>query len=304
MNDFLICNNIDFCENEPLKRHSTFKIGGIAKYAVFPKNRDELVLTISHIKDIGLNFRVVGNGSNILFDDKGFDGAIIFTKNMCVCEYIHKERATIIRAECGKSLTELSGEAGKKHSLAGFEFAYGIPGTLGGAVYMNAGAYGGEISNILVESEYFDSNTGEIKTINNKEHGFSYRYSIFQNHSEYVIISSSFMLFEGDVGEIYSKMTKNMTARKEKQPLEYPNGGSTFKSPGGGLFAGKLIEDAELKGYSVGGAEVSSKHAGFVINKNNATSRDVLNLIEHIKSTVFEKFNVQLECEIIHIPYN
>ena len=303
MIDFLNLNNIDFFENEPLKNRSSFKIGGNAKYAIFPKNKNELIAVISKVKDLGIKYRVIGNASNILFDDKGFDGAIIFTKSMCDCEYVHKNGSTLIYAECGKSLTELSSEAGKKHALTGLEFAYGIPGTFGGAIYMNAGAYGGEMSDIVVETEYYDTLSGEVRRIGNHEHDFSYRHSIFVTHPEYIIISSSIELKTGDAEQIFAKMTKNMNSRKEKQPLEYPSCGSTFKRPEGN-FAGKLIEDAGLKGYSVGGAEVSEKHAGFVINKNRATCSDVLNLIEHIKAVVFEKFKVMLECEVIYIPYN
>ena len=295
-------NTLEVLENEPLSKHSSFKIGGEARYAIFPKSKDELISAIETVTRNNAKLAIVGNGSNLLFDDDGFDGAIIFTKNMSSTEYIHSASGTFIRAECGKSLTELASETGKKHSLTGLEFAYGIPGTLGGAVYMNAGAYGGQMSDVVTETEYFDPSTNEIKVISKEEHDFSYRHSIFEDHPEYVILSTLLKLKEGNAEDIFAAMSKNMSARKEKQPLEYPNAGSTFKRPGGNLFAGKLIEDSGLKGYTVGGAQVSEKHAGFTINRGGATCRDVLAVIEHTKATVLEKFGVELECEVIYIP--
>ena len=295
-------NTLEVLENEPLSKHSSFKIGGEARYAIFPKSKDELISAIETVTRNNAKLAIVGNGSNLLFDDDGFDGAIIFTKNMSSTEYVHSASGTFIRAECGKSLTELASETGKKHSLTGLEFAYGIPGTLGGAVYMNAGAYGGQMSDVVIETEYFDPSTNEIKVISKEEHDFSYRHSIFEDHPEYVILSTLLKLKEGNAEDIFAAMSKNMSARKEKQPLEYPNAGSTFKRPGGNLFAGKLIEDSGLKGYTVGGAQVSEKHAGFTINRGGATCRDVLAVIEHTKATVLEKFGVELECEVIYIP--
>lgn len=293
---------LEVLENEPLSKHSSFKIGGEARYAIFPKSKDELISAIETVTRNNAKLAIVGNGSNLLFDDDGFDGAIIFTKNMNSTEYVHSASGTFIRAECGKSLTELASEAGKKHSLTGLEFAYGIPGTLGGAVYMNAGAYGGQMSDVVIETEYYDPTSNEITVIGKDEHLFSYRHSVFAEHPEYVILSTLLELKEGNAEEIFAAMSKNINARKEKQPLEYPNAGSTFKRPGGNLFAGKLIEDSGLKGYTVGGAQVSEKHAGFIINRGGATCRDVLAVIEHTKNTVLEKFGVELECEVIYIP--
>ena len=293
---------LEVLESEPLSKHSSFKIGGGARYAIFPKSKDELISAIETVTRNNAKLAIVGNGSNLLFDDDGFDGAIIFTKNMSSTEYVHSASGTFIRAECGKSLTELASETGKKHSLTGLEFAYGIPGTLGGAVYMNAGAYGGQMSDVVIETEYFDPSTNEIKVVSKEEHDFSYRHSIFEDHPEYVILSTLLELKEGNAEDIFAAMSKNINARKEKQPLEYPNAGSTFKRPGGNLFAGKLIEDSGLKGYTVGGAQVSEKHAGFIINRGGATCRDVLAVIEHTKNTVLEKFGVELECEVIYIP--
>ena len=168
---------------------------------------------------------------------------------------------------------------------------------------MYAGAYGGEMSDVVVETEYLDTISGAIRKISGDEHVFSYRHSIFCDHSEYIILSTTIELRKGNAEEIYTLMNKNMTSRKDKQPLEYPNAGSTFKRPEG-HFAGKLIEDSGLKGYTVGGAQVSEKHAGFVINKGGATAADVLALIEHTKETVLNNYSVELEREIIFIPYD
>ena len=295
-------NTIEIKENEPLAKHSSFKIGGPARFAIFPSNKDELVSILKEIKNCNYKYKIIGNGSNILFDDKGFDGIIIFTKHISEIQYIRRGNKTLLRAECGRSLTELANEAGKKHSLTGLEFAYGIPGTVGGAVYMNAGAYGGQMSDIVIETEYFDTNEGEVKTLTAQEHKFDYRHSVFADHPEYIVLSTTLELQEGNAEDIFAAMTKNMTSRKEKQPLEYPNAGSTFKRPTG-YFAGKLIEDCGLKGYTVGGAQISEKHAGFTINVGGATSADVLSLIEHTKMTVKENFGVELESEIIYLPY-
>lgn len=302
--------NIDFGKDieikisEPLSKHSTFRIGGEAEYALFPKTHDELFFAINTCIRKEKRYKVVGNASNLLFDDRGFDGVIIFTTQMDSTEYIYKNGEVYIKAECGKMLTELSSEVGKKHSLTGLEFAYGIPGTVGGAVYMNAGAYGGQMSDIITETEYFDASCGKSFVINSEQQDFSYRHSIFQEHPEYVIISTTLKLKEGDAEEIFSLMNKNMSSRREKQPLELPNAGSTFKRPADNIFVGKLIENAGLKGYTIGGAQISEKHAGFTVNRGGATSSDVLKLIEYVKSVILEKNGVALESEIIYVPYN
>ena len=293
---------IDVKINEPLSKHSTLRIGGCADYAVFPKNLDEFKFALHTCKHRGIRFIVVGNGSNLLFDDKGYRGAVIFTTKMNSCEYIHKD-AIYVRVECGKSLTELAGEVGKKHSLSGLEFAYGIPGTVGGAIYMNAGAYGGQMSDIVVESTYLDINDAQIKTFSATEHDFSYRHSLFQEHSDFIIISTTLRLLSGNTEEIFALMSKNMNSRKDKQPLELPNAGSTFKRPGNNVFVGKLIEESGLKGYSIGGAQISEKHAGFTVNMGGATSADVLALINHVKAVIYDKYGVTLESEIIYVPY-
>lgn len=300
-----LCLNteIEIREQEPLHLHSSFKIGGPAKYALFPKNREELLTALSVVIKQGIPFRVIGNGSNMLFDDKGFDGAIIFTKRLNDLEYTPTEDGAVIRVGCGRSLAELSGEVGRKMGLTGLEFACGIPGTVGGAVFMNAGAYGGQMSDIVRETEYYDIHDEQIKCVTGDGHLFDYRHSLFAEHPEYVILSTTLCLKKGDPEEILAMVNKNKTARRERQPSE-PSAGSTFKRPGGGLFAGKLIEDAGLKGYAVGGAVVSHKHAGFTVNAGDATCADVLAVMKHTRDTVKELFGVTLESEIIYLPYN
>lgn len=297
-------NTVEVKINEPLYKHSTFRIGGCAEYAVFPRNNDELIFALNTCKNKDLRYTVVGKGSNLLFDDMGYAGAIIFTTKMDSCEYIHRDGSVYVKVGCGKSLTELAGETGKNHLLGGLEFAYGIPGTVGGAVYMNAGAYGGEMADIVVSTEYYDVNSENIKTMSYEDHGFSYRHSVFQDNGNYIVLSTTLKLKEGNAEEIFALMNKNMSARKEKQPLELPNAGSTFKRPGENIFVGRLIEESGLKGYKIGGAQVSEKHAGFLVNCGGATSDDVLALIEYIKNSIYAKYGVALEQEIIFVPYN
>ncbi len=277
-----------------LSKYSTFKIGGKARFAAFPKYEKELSALIRVSKENGIRYFIVGNASNILFESGGVDGLVIFTHKLCEIE-VEDEK---IRCGSGFSLISLA-IAAAKTSLSGLEFAYGIPGTVGGAVYMNAGAYGGEISQVLAKSTCLDPETGEILTLSKEDHEFAYRKSAFQKNG-LIILSSEFTLAKGDKVKIEEQMRENMQKRHDKQPLSYPNAGSIFKRPEG-YFAGKLIEDAGLKGFSVGGAKVSEKHAGFVINDGGATSDDVIALTNKIKETVFEKFGVMLELEIIYI---
>ncbi len=288
--------------NEPLCKHSTFKIGGCANVAYFPKNQEEFIETLSHLKSAGERYFVVGNGSNLLFDDEGFDGAVVITKNMTDCRYQYRNDCVLLYAEAGKKLTELSLEAGKKHALTGLEFAYGIPATVGGAIYMNAGAYGGAMADAVCDITAYDTEKNEIVTIDNEGAKFSYRHSVFEESHNLVVLSVRLKLHMGNIAEIVSKMDTNMQSRRDKQPLEYPSAGSTFKRPEG-YFAAKLIDDAGLKGYTVGGAQVSEKHAGFVVNIGGATSRDVLTLMGDVSRIVKEKFGVELTPEVIYLPY-
>ncbi len=294
--------NIEKILNEPLCKHSTFKIGGPARVAYFPKSRGELTELLSALSGAGERYAIVGNGSNLLFDDKGFDGAVIFTKNMAECIYEYRSDCVIASAEAGKKITELAFEAGKKHALSGLEFAYGIPASVGGAVYMNAGAYGGQMADIVLDVDVYDTESGEIYTVNNADAKFDYRHSIFEENKSLVVLSCRLKLTVADPAEIANKMDTNMQLRRDKQPLEFPSAGSTFKRPAG-YFAAKLIDDVGLKGYTVGGAQVSSKHAGFVINTGGATSADVLAIMSDISRIVKEKFGVELSPEVIYLPY-
>ena len=288
--------------NEPLYKHSTFKIGGEAKVAYFPESADELVDILGKLDSDGERYIVIGNGSNMLFDDLGFDGAVVFTKNVSGVTYTYSGDSVFIEAECGKLLTELSREAGKTHSLTGLEFAYGIPATVGGAVFMNAGAYGGQMSDVVISTKAYDKESRTVVTVEGDAHHFAYRHSAFEKNRNLTVLSTTMKLKLGDAMAISEKMDTNMQSRRDKQPLEYPSAGSTFKRPVG-YFAAKLIDDCALKGVSVGGAEVSEKHAGFVVNKGGATSADVLELMALVSGRVFDTFGVKIEPEIIYVPY-
>lgn len=288
--------------NEPLHKHSTFRIGGDAKVAYFPESADELVNILKKLADDGERYIVIGNGSNMLFDDLGFDGAIVFTKNVSGVKYTYSGEDVLIEAECGKMLTELSREVGKTHSLTGLEFAYGIPATVGGAVFMNAGAYGGQMSDVVISTKAYDTKSQTVITVERDAHSFAYRHSVFEENKNLIVISTTMKLKLGDAMEISEKMDANMQSRRDKQPLEYPSAGSTFKRPAG-YFAAKLIDDCALKGASVGGAEVSKKHAGFIVNKGGATSADVRELMTLVSGRVFDTFGVEIEPEVIYVPY-
>lgn len=279
-------------ENLPLAKHSSFKIGGPADLAAFPRTKEELASLLALAKEKNIRTLVVGHASNMLFDDVGFRGLVIFTTAMKTVQW----GEDFVEADAGASLTAIAGEAARR-GLSGLEFAYGIPATVGGAVYMNAGAYGSEIACTLIESTYYGENGIAARSL--EEHGFSYRKSIYQKSGE-IVLSARFSLKKGDAEEIKKLCEDRMAARKEKQPLEFPSAGSVFKRPEG-HFAGALIEQCGLKGHRIGGAEVSEKHAGFIINRGGATSRDVLSLIEYIRAEVMKVFGVYLETEVIHI---
>ena len=279
-------------ENESLSLHSTMRVGGPAKLAAFPRNSDELSALISLAKENNIRHIIIGNASNILFDDGGFEGLVIFTTAMRTITW----NGNTVTAECGASLTGLSAAATKK-GLSGLECAFGIPGSIGGAVYMNAGAYGSEISAVLTESTYLQN--GEIRKRTAAEHHFSYRTSIYRSTDD-IILSATFTLTPDDPKEIEARASRNMTSRKTKQPLEYPNAGSVFKRPEG-AFPGALIEQAGLKGLRIGGAEISEKHANFIVNRGGATASDILSLIRTAQNEVYKQFGIMLETEIIYI---
>lgn len=269
--------------NEPMSRHTSFKTGGPADVFVTPKTKEELI----ELLKLEVNKTIIGNGSNILVKDGGIRGLVI---KINFSNY--KLDDIFVRADAGCSLAKLSRIAMEK-SLSGLEFACGIPGTLGGAIYMNAGAYGGEMKDIVLETEAVDLK-GNIQVI--KNHEFGYRSSCFQNNG-LIILSSKLKLDHGDKDLIKTKMEENMSSRKQKQPIDRPNAGSIFKRPKDN-FAAKLIQDAGLKGYSIGDAQVSDLHAGFIINKGNATSKDILLLMKYVKEKVNVEYGVMLEPEI------
>ena len=299
----------DYCEkkgctvktNESLKDYTSFKIGGTANLVVLPNSSETLTDLIKIIKERELDYILLGNGSNVLICENNFDGVVIVTTQMNNIEIEVDADGENIRADCGVSLNKTANFA-RDNSLSGLEFAYGIPGTLGGAVYMNAGAYGGQMSDVVYSSEYFDCETFEVKTISAEEHDFAYRKSVYNKNSSFINLSSVLKLKRGIRTDIEFIMNKNMAARKEKQPLEYPSAGSVFKR-GENYYASKLIEDCGLKGCSVGGAQVSEKHSGFIINKGGAVFSDVVNLIEHIKSVVYKMTGINIECEIKIIEF-
>lgn len=275
----------------PMKRITSFRIGGPADLAVYPSDAEAFAFAIDAAKKHDVPYIVIGNGSNTLASDKGFRGVVFVTTDM------RKVRidGEYLTAGCGCLLGSVGTNASTA-GLSGAEFANGIPGTVGGAVYMNAGAYGGQMSDIVYSTTCYDVDSGEVITLDNAAQNFDYRHSIFMEKN-YIVLSSTFKLTKGDSNAIKAKMNEHLKARREKQPLEYPSAGSTFKRPTG-YFAGKLIEDAGLKGTSVGGAMVSPKHAGFIVNTGDATSADVLSLVDIVKEKVHSTFGVELECEI------
>lgn len=281
--------------NEPMKKHTTVKVGGPCDCLVLPESIEEIKNIISYAKENDIKYYIIGNGSNLLVVDEGVHALIIKITNKFSNVTVEGEE---IIADAGASVPFVSLLA-KKNSLTGFEFACGIPGTIGGGVRMNAGAYGGEISDIFVEATYLD-NKGNICKIEKKDMGFSYRHSFFSDNPEYIILSTRFKLKKGDIDDISAKMEENAMSRKTKQPLEYPNFGSVFKRPEG-YFVGKLVSDSGLRGYSIGGAQVSEKHTGFIVNKGDATCKDIVELIRYIQKTVYDKYGVSLKTEVVFI---
>lgn len=276
---------------EPMKKHTTFRVGGNADYFVVPKTKEEVKKIILLCKDRQVPYYILGNGSNLLVGDKGYRGVII---------QLYKEMSEIsvegdcVKVQAGALLAKI-GNAALEAELTGFEFAAGIPGTIGGAVVMNAGAYGGEMKDVLVDVTVLTPE-GEILTLKNEELELGYRTSVIAKKG-YIVLEATLGLKAGDKEAIRARMDELKIQRTTKQPLEYPSAGSTFKRPVG-YFAGKLIQDAGLRGFQVGGAQVSEKHCGFVINKDNATAADILELMRQVSVIVEDKFGVTLEPEV------
>ncbi|MCR5625687.1 MAG: UDP-N-acetylmuramate dehydrogenase [Lachnospiraceae bacterium] len=278
-------------KDEPLSKHTTFKVGGPADYFIIPGNLKELAGLISYLNKTGREYFILGKGSNLLVGDHGYRGVVInILDTLNDIRVVGEE----IHVYAGALLSKIANEA-QKASLSGFEFAAGIPGSAGGAVIMNAGAYGGEMADI-VTAVHIISKEGELVKLGVNDLHFAYRSSILQKEA-LTVAAVGYRLKKGDPEEIRAKMDELKAKRLEKQPLEYPSAGSTFKRPEG-YFAGKLIMDAGLGGYSVGGAQVSKKHCGFVINKGGATAADIMDLIKDVQERVKLKFGVKLEPEV------
>ena len=286
-----ICGENLVSRNVPLKEHTSMKVGGNASFMVQPDTMEKIISCISFLRRNNIPFLVMGNGSNIIFPDEDYDGVIIK-----ICSKFSKIEVNgeYITAEAGALLCKVANVA-LEHSLTGLEFASGIPGTIGGAAFMNAGAYDGEMKQVIAETLNIDMD-GNLIRLRGEEHNFSYRYSRIQEEG-LICLKVVLKLEKGDPKEIKAKMIDLNNRRREKQPLDMPSAGSVFKRPKG-YFAGKLIEDCGLRGFSIGGAQVSGKHCGFIVNTGNATSKDVVSLIEYIQKTVFEKTGVLLEPEV------
>lgn len=289
---FVPAENILF--NEPLKKHTTFRIGGEADCLVKIENAGQLSGVLHYLSVVEIPFFIMGNGSNLLVGDKGFSGVILQVSDKMNEIRVAGNR---IYAQAGAFLSQVA-KVAREHGLTGLEFAAGIPGTVGGGVVMNAGAYDGEMKMVVEEVTVLNKEGNELH-LNNETMEFGYRTSAIKNQP-FVVTECCFTLKEGDKDAIAAKMADFQQRRKDKQPLEYPSAGSTFKRPEG-HFAGKLIMDAGLKGASVGGAQVSEKHCGFVINTGEATAADVRNLITYIQDEVERQFSVRLEPEVIFL---
>lgn len=287
--DFASKQGADVLENEPMSRHTTFQIGGPARLFICPQDERALAAIIERCHELNVPVLPIGNGSNLLLSDEGYPGAVISSKALCKIQL----DGTDILCGAGARLEDVCKFA-RDYNLTGLEFAYGIPGSAGGAIYMNAGAYGGEMQDVVAQSWYLDGTKSGSFT--GKEHAFSYRHSIYSGSGK-MITNVRFALASGDHTTISNRMQELMGRRVSKQPLEYPSAGSVFKRPPG-HFAGTLIDQCGLKGTQIGGAMVSDKHAGFIVNVGGATCADVQALIKRIQDTVLQKTGVKLESEI------
>lgn len=282
----------DFFYNEPMKNHTSFCVGGPAKLLIKPRDEEALLEILKSIRKNNYKYYILGNCTNIIVRDKGFDGIIIKLKNKL--NDVKKVSDKEIYAGTGASMKKIS-EFAMENSLTGLEFAHGIPGSLGGAIVMNAGAYDGEIKNVVKNVRLLDENLNVIE-VPGDEMNFSYRHSLVQER-DLIVLGATFSLEDGDKNKIREKYEDFDQRRADKQPLDMPSAGSTFKRPTG-YFAGKLIDDSGLRGFTHKGAGISEKHCGFVVNKNKATAQDVLETIEIVQKVVHDKFDVTLEREV------
>jgi len=277
--------------NEPMSKYTSFKIGGPAECLIKIKTQEELKAILELAKKHNIPLTIIGNGSNLLVSDEGIKGIVLKIE---ISTFELDEQTAKLKVGSGVKLGMIAQKC-LKQELAGFEFASGIPGTIGGAIRMNAGAHGREMKDVVTTITYMDRN-GEIHTIQNEQAEFEYRHSLFAQ-KDYIILEVEMQLEKGNADEIQAKMNEYATYRKEKQPIEYPSAGSTFKR-GADFITAKLIDECGLKGYQIGGAQISEKHAGFIINKENATAEDVMKLMEYTKEQVYNKFGKEIEPEI------
>ena len=282
---------LELRENEPMSRHTTFRIGGPARLMALPRDRKEAAAAVRAAAELGIRPFFLGNGSNLLVADGGYEGFIVKLTGLDQTRVVNRR----LRAESGISLARLAMAAWGR-GLTGLEFAHGIPGTLGGGVAMNAGAYGGEMSQVLTAVTFLDE-AGQVITLPAQECALTYRHSLFTDHPERLILEAEFELAQGVPTLIKIRMDELAQKRRAKQPLDQPSAGSTFKRPEG-HFAAALIEQCGMKGMSVGGAQVSEKHAGFVVNRGGATAEDVLRLMEQVRERVLRDTGVELEPEV------
>lgn len=289
-------NNNNILKNEPMSKHTSFKIGGMAEYFLKIQDEDELLNVLKLCNQENINFQIVGNGSNILVTEKGIKGFVIKLE-MKKYSIEENNEYCFIRVDSGMSLAEIAMIA-YKNGYSGLEFASGIPGTIGGAIRMNAGAFGSEMKDIVISTKCIDS-FGNKYELSNEEQNFKYRSSTFENNG-LIILQTVLKLKKASQDEIKNKMDEYAFKRKESQPLDYPSAGSIFKR-NENMPTAKMIDECGLKGYRIGGAEISEKHAGFIINKENATSQDVLDLIDIAKKEVKKKFDQDIELEVLII---
>jgi len=293
---FCAANNISCREDQPMKEYTTFRVGGPAALAALPSSAEELALLVGYLRREQIApVWFVGRGSNLLVADEGLRGIVVLTWGV---SDLTVDGSHLI-AGAGVSLNALC-KAAESASLTGLEFAYGIPGTVGGGVFMNAGAYGGELRDVIEWAEYLDEK-GELHRLDKDDLHMIYRGSIFTDHPDWCIVRAGFVLAHGEKEAISEKMADLMSRRRDKQPLEFPSAGSTFKRPVG-AFAGALIEQCGLKGFTIGGAAVSEKHAGFVINKRDASASDIEAVIAHVRETVLRETGFALETEVKRLP--
>ncbi len=282
----------DILENESLVKHTTMRVGGNAKVMYIPNSLSSLQTVIELLKESKIDYMAIGRGSNLIFIEEYVETFIIKVSNVLEDVEIKSEEVVV---GAGLSLQKLAKKMSKL-GYEGLEFAGGIPATVGGAIFMNAGAHTGEMADIIAWVEYLDENN-ELVRIDNEACKFTYRHSIFQDLNDIIIVRAGFKIFLGDKAAVFKKMSGNLAYRKEMQPLELPSCGSTFRNPPGN-HAGKLIEDCGLKGFNIGGVKVSEKHANFVVNYNDGTAQDVVDLIKHVQDVVYTKTQIKLSTEI------